>query len=260
MPRSNVTYIILFILALILLVGNTEQKNSKARFLSSTLFYPFINSVRIIEDVFNTKAENETLKENLSKTLILNNNLQNLLEKYRDLQTDYTQTEYGHILAGVVGYNGIFEERTLIIDKGSLDGVEVDFPVITASGIVGKIESVSLNYSIVLPYNHSKFKLGIMSSRNRLQGLLISDVFGDSFMSLIKLGSDVAIGDTIITSNFSSIFPPNFPVGRVSLIKEHSNQINMLAKVDGFIDPANLNYVIVLKYKREKAYETEINN
>jgi rod shape-determining protein MreC len=79
-------------------------------------------------------------------------------------------------------------------------------------------------------------------------------------MSLIKLGSDVVIGDTIVTSNISSIFPANFPVGTVTLIKEHSNQINMLAKIEGFTDPINLNYVIVLKYKRDNAYETELNN
>ena len=260
MSRSNVTYIILLIVALTLFVGTSEQRNTKAQFLSRTIFLPFINSVRIIEDIFDTKEENERLQEDLAKEMIRNNSLQNELEKIKDAQIDYSGTEYDHVLAGIVGYYGVFEERTLVIDKGSLDGIESGFPVITTSGVVGKISSTSANFSIVLPYTHSTFKLGVMSARNQLQGLLISDIYGFSYITHIKLGSDIAIGDTIVTSNISSIFPANFPIGKVSLIREHSNQINMLAKVEGFTDPASLNHVIILKYKSEKAYETELND
>jgi len=260
MSRQNVYYIIFFILALILLIGTTEQRETKAQFLNKTIFYPFANSVRTIEELFKIRKENQQLKTQLAEELIKSNNLLNQLEKIEDAKIDYTETEYEHVLAGIIGYHGTFEERTLVIDKGSLSGIEVGYPVITKSGVVGKIVSVSLNYAIVLPFNHSTFKLGVMSARNKLQGLLVSDIYGDSYMSLIKLGSDIVIGDTIITSNISSIFPANFPVGRVTLIKEHSNQINMLAKVESFTDPVNLNYVIVLKYKRDNTYETELNN
>lgn len=249
-----------FILALILLVGTSEQRISKAQFLSSSLFSPFSSSVRIIEDLFATKAENQHLREELAEEMIRNNSIQNELEKIKDAQIDYSVADYDHVLAGIVGYHGMFEERTLVIDKGSLDGIKPGYPVITTSGVIGKIVTVSLNFSIVLPYTNSSFQLGVMSARNHLQGLLISDIHGNSFMTHIKLGSDVAIGDTIVTSNISSIFPANFPVGKVSLIREHSNQINMLAQIEGFTDPASLNHVIVIRYEREKEYETELNN
>lgn len=260
MSRSNVIYLILLILALILFVGTNEQRNRKAQFLSRTIFYPFINSVKIIEDVFETKEENERLREDLAREAIKNNSLKNELEKVKETQLDYSGTEHDHVLAGIIGYSGIFQERTLVIDKGLLDGIETGFPVITNTGVVGKITSTSANFSVVLPYTHSTFMLGVMLARNQLQGLLISDIFGESYVTHLKLGSDIAIGDTVVTSNISSIFPANFPVGKVSLIKEDSNQISMLAKVEGFTDPASLNHVIVLKYKSEKAYEKELNN
>lgn len=260
MSRSNVLYVFFFILALILLFGSVDQREAKANFLGKTIFYPFISSVKTIEEFFTIKEENSILIDQLARELIKSNFLENQLEKYLGAQVDYSTTEFDHVLASIVGFSGVFEERSLIIDKGSMDGIIAGYPVITTSGVVGKIESVSLNHSIVLPYNHSTFKLGVMSSRNKLQGMLISDIFGNSYMSLIKLGADVLIGDTIVTSNISSIFPANFPVGKVSLIKEHSNQIHMLAQVDGFTDPVNLSYVIILKYKQERAYETELLN
>ena len=112
--------------------------------------------------------------------------------------------------------------------------LEINSPVISNVGIVGKIISNSINYSVILPLNHSAFKVGVMCKRSHLQGIMESDAFGNSYMNLIKLGSDIVVGDTIVTSNISTIFPKGYPVGTITRLREAPNQVYMYANLQTF--------------------------
>lgn len=260
MTRKNVPYLIFLILGFILYLGNSEQRLKKADFLSSTVFHPFINSLNRINENFRLKQKLRETSSKLAQKTIEVNELNNYLSKLKKTQSQYGIEDYDYILGDIVGYSGVYQERNLILNKGILDGIMKNYPVISSSGFVGKIQTVSLNYSIVLPYNHSHFKMGVMNKKNNLQGMLESDIYGSTYMTMINLGSDIVIGDTIVTSYISSISPKGFPVGVVTGIEESTNRIHMQALIKGFENPASLDQVIILKYKKDKSYEEELNN
>ena len=260
MSRQNILYVIFITFALILYLGNTEQRLQKARFLSKTLYLPLISSVNIVENLFKVKEENQLLVKEIANKTIYINNLENQLDMFEKIKVDYIFGHYDFCLADIIGYRGDFKERNFILNKGSIDDIKINYPVISSEGIIGKILSVSLNYAIVLPYTHSKFKLGVMLEKNNLQGMLESDIYGNTYMRLIKLGSDINLGDTVVTSNISSIFPRDFPVGVVTRLIESPDKIHMDAKISGFTNPASLDQVIVLEYKKDKNYEKEFDN
>ncbi|RLC57561.1 MAG: hypothetical protein DRH89_03200, partial [Candidatus Cloacimonadota bacterium] len=185
---------------------------------------------------------------------------ENILVEIENAKIDYDTGNYSHLLADIVGFKGEFKERCLIINKGKKNNIKLDYPVISNNGIVGKIIAVSHNYSIVLPLDHSRFELGIMSKRNHLQGIMKSDIFGNSYMTLIKPGSDIRVGDIIVTSQISSVFPKGFPVGKVVKLIENSADIFMSAKIQTFINPSELDQIIILLYKKDKSYEEELKN
>lgn len=258
MTRRNVTYLIFFILGFVLYLGDPGQRIKKAEFLSNSIFSPLIKSFNKIEENFHLKTKLKKTQFSLAKKTIQINELNNLLDKIEKAQTTYNIDDQKFILGDIVGYSGLYQEKNLILNKGLVDGVKKNFPVISNIGVVGKIQTVSLNYSIVLPYNHSHFKMGVMNKKNNLQGVLESNIYGSMNMTMINLGSEISIGDTIITSHISSFFPRGFPVGIVNGIEESTNKIHMQAGIEGFVDPASLDQVIILEYKKDKSYEKEL--
>ena len=150
--------------------------------------------------------------------------------------------------------------KKLEIEKisNSIKQIKKDYPVISTEGIVGKIITVSQNYAVILPLDHHQFKIGVMLKRNHLQGLLESDILGNTFMTMIPIGSDIELGDTLQTSDISSIFPKGYPVGKVIKLIQSPNKIFMKAEIETFVKPTCLDQVVILHYEKEKNYEREI--
>ncbi len=253
-------FLIYLILAILLFIGNNDDRLKKAQFLSKTIYFPLVNSIQKFNSLFDLKEKNQLLSEKLSEHTIRITELENILVEIENAKIDYDTGNYSHLLADIVGFKGEFKERCLIINKGKKNNIKLDYPVISNNGIVGKIIAVSHNYSIVLPLDHSRFELGIMSKRNHLQGIMKSDIFGNSYMTLIKPGSDIRVGDIIVTSQISSVFPKGFPVGKVVKLTENPADIFMSAKIQTYINPSELDQTIVLLYKKDKSYEEELKN
>ncbi|MCD4820057.1 MAG: rod shape-determining protein MreC [Candidatus Cloacimonetes bacterium] len=182
------------------------------------------------------------------------------MEKSNYLYYEPESLENKFIIADVIGCQGDFHNHHLVIDKGKKYGLEMNYPVLTKGGIVGKIVNISNNYSIILPFDNPHFKLAVMTFNTKLQGLLETDLAGNSFMTLLLAGSEISLGDSIVTSNLSTIFPAEHFVGIVSKIQEAGDDVHMKVKLKSSIIPESLNKVAVLFYKKDLNYETEINN
>ncbi len=258
--RKHLSFFIYFLLAIILLFGNKDQRLSKANFLSSTIFLPFINTVNRIESLFEIDQQNKKLALELAKKTLEMGLLEDKIRNLQTTQINFDILNQEYILGDIISYAGRFKDQNLIINKGRLDKVKKNYPVLSNDGIVGKIIEVSLNYSVVLPLNHHQFKLGVMVKRNRLQGLLASDIYGNTFMTMIKPGSDIKLGDEIITSNISSVFPKNYPVGKVVKLIESPDKLFMKAELSTYVDPAMMDQVIIQFFEKDKSYEQELNN
>jgi len=79
-------------------------------------------------------------------------------------------------------------------------------------------------------------------------------------MTLLLAGSEISLGDSIVTSYLSTIFPAEHFVGIVSKIQEAGDDFHMKVKIKSAIIPESLDKVAVLFYKKDLNYETEINN
>jgi len=256
--KKEFHFLIYLIIAILLFLGSEENRLLKAQFLSKTLYFPFVNSIQKINSLFDLKEKNRILNEKRAEQTIRIIQLENKLVEIKNSKIEYDTGNYSHLLTDVIGFKGSFRDRCLIINKGTRDKVRADYPVISNEGIVGKIISVSHNYSIVLPLDHSQFKLGVMSKRTHLQGIMKSDIFGNSYMTLIKPGSDIRVGDIIITSQISLVFPKGFPVGKVVKLMENPTDVFMSAKIQTFINPSELDQTVVLLYEKDKSYEEEL--
>jgi len=143
-----------------------------------------------------------------------------------------------------------FDEFQAKIDKGSDSGIEVGMPVITSAGLIGNIERVSADRSVVHLITDPGFNVGVRIKSNAL-GVGRGSGPDSPFIvdHGIALTAEVAEGDPVTTSGFERAkFPKELLIGTVSKItRSQSEQIQIL-EVDMAADLSRLDYVQVLKW------------
>jgi rod shape-determining protein MreC len=108
----------------------------------------------------------------------------------------------------------------IMIQRGSRQGIRKDMGVISPQGVVGRIVNVSENYSTAMILLNRQFKANAKLIKGGERGSIEWDGKDPQFVFLkdIPKSAEVARGDTVMTSELSSIFPPNIMVGRVDAI------------------------------------------
>jgi rod shape-determining protein MreC len=104
------------------------------------------------------------------------------------------------------------------IDRGSRDGVRTEMAVITPHGVAGIVDRVGEQYSTAISVLHSASRISASILRNHYFGSLVWKEMDPAYMILeaSPRQADVLIGDTIVTSGFSFIYPKGIFIGTVS--------------------------------------------
>jgi len=245
--------LILLLLALLMLIGTEETRVARASFLGRTVFFPFAQSIRAIRSNTELKEEVSSLRVQLADQTLRNLALQNELKMFSSSTAVAFDTGLVDFeIAEVIGYAGQFQQRNLIVNKGMTSGVHPESPVVSASGIVGKVINAADTYCVVLPFTNPQFQIPVMDRNTSVQGILQSDLRGMISMNMIKLGSEISVGDTIVTSNLSRLFPKGYPVGAVSRIKESSDNLFISAELTPFTLVENLEHVFILRKEERR--------
>lgn len=139
-------------------------------------------------------------------------------EELRRMLGFMPHTTYPLRPAEIVGKSFEPGSFTITIDVGSSQGIQRNMPVINDQGLVGKILSVSPNYSLVQLAIHRDFRATAKVQRSRVDGIVAS-VY-DELLQLNNVWktADVMVGDTVITSEYSLNFPAELPIGTVTSI------------------------------------------
>ena len=115
-------------------------------------------------------------------------------------------------------------------------------------GVVGIIYLTGANHSIVLPVLNSQSNISCKIKRTSYFGILKWEG-GSSQYAYVKdmpRHSEFTLGDTIVTSGYSAVFPAGIPVGIIDDMKDSHDGLSYLLKVKLFTDFAKLNDVQVI--------------
>jgi len=177
---------------------------------------------------FSLAHENEMLRtENLELLSLLNKTKP--AEPIQIIKNDTSKTDstkYTYLPARVIN-NSIYRKQNYItIDKGSVDGIKKDFGVISSHGVVGVVVAVSNHYSLVVSILNNR--IGISAKIKKLNhfGSVSWNKNDYRYASLLEIPNHIKItkGDTIVSSGYSSVFPPNINIGNIEEFK--TNQSN----------------------------------
>ncbi|HEY5689658.1 MAG TPA: rod shape-determining protein MreC [Yeosuana sp.] len=247
----NKTFL-LFLLLFSISLSFTIQSHSyhKSRFINSANFLTggVYNYISNANRYFSLKKQNDLLsQENNQLKSILYNSKNNKDLVYID------SLSFNHsykFTPGIVLKNSYSSTKNvLLLNKGVSDSIKQDFGVISSKGIVGIIDHTSKHYSTVLSILNTSSKISAQLKKTNHFGTLTWNGVSPFFAQLVDIPkiAPVIVGDTIVTSGRSSIFPKGIPVGTIHDFKldvaENYYEINIKL----FNDMTNIEYVYIIE-------------
>jgi rod shape-determining protein MreC len=127
--------------------------------------------------------------------------------------------EYQVIPANIIGNAVNSRSNWITLNRGTRSGVTPNSAVIGPNGAVGIVRYVDQNFSRVMSLLHRQTKLSV-SLKGQLGSLVWSESDGPSTMTLNDIPKDIQpfLGDTVLTSGYSTMFPGGQMVGTISAI------------------------------------------
>jgi len=162
-------------------------------------------------------------------------------------------SEYDILEARVLNNSLIHADNYITINKGEKDGVHSEMGVVDGKGVVGIVYLTSSNYSVVIPILNSKSNISCKIKRSDYLGFLVWDG-GSSQYAMVKdmpRHSMFSLGDTIVTSGHSAVFPSGIPIGTIEDMKDSNDGLSYQLKVKLFTDFACLQDVRVVSRRNK---------
>jgi rod shape-determining protein MreC len=150
------------------------------------------------------------------------------------------------VAVSVIGEDSSAWFKTLVVDRGSSDGLLEGMPVLAAGGVVGRLVKVAPNSSRVLLLTDHASAIAALVQRSRARGVVRGAGGGRCSMEFTVKDEDVKVGDTVITSGIGGVFPKGLPIGEVTMVKKGEYGVFQTIEVRPVVNIAKLEEMLVL--------------
>ena len=265
MKKLNLIALVLFIVAVAgwFIVVNKERKRAfQQRVLS--IISPFIHaSAKLDEavrgpdgpvlDPVKMREENERLTLEVQNLRFKNTELDQLraenweLRKALEFKQRYT---FNLRAARVVKRVAHTWWNTVMIDRGELDGVTADSPVITESGLVGKTGAVLPHLAEVILLTDERCRVSAIIEGTRERGIISGEAAGlelrpDLVLRYLTRNAAISVGSKVYSSGDGGVFPDGILLGSVKRFE--NKELSGEAVVEPEVDFSLLRHVFVVE-------------
>lgn len=257
----NILTVAVFIILEIASVLMLSRNNQIQRLWIARISHGFMartwGASQSVSNYFSLKRQNDELA-------LENDRLQKLVRGYELAAREadpaskpvLADNGFNYIPATIIKSSTNTQHNYLIIDKGSEDGVMRNSGIITDKGVIGIVDAVSSHYSYAISFLNTELFISARLGNSGAVGPLAWDGTGSdrAILKEIPLQFKFAPGDTVYTSGYSTIFPPDIPIGVAGESKIINGATNEI-KVDLFQNHKALKYVTIVS--NTKAAEIE---
>jgi rod shape-determining protein MreC len=210
-------------------------------------------ATRAVTGYFDLQRQNDVLMERniwLEQQLLLADKRLKEMEEANTTSwpAETTTTMFQSYKAGVIKNSLNRADNYITLNQGSLAGIKPDMGVIGPNGVVGIVYKTSPHYSLVISLLSSKSNLSCKIAGNEYFGFLQWE--GDdsryAYLKDLPRHAEFAIGDTIVTSGFSTVFPQGMMVGVIEEANDTNDGLSFLLKIKLATDFGKLRNVHVL--------------
>ena len=183
------------------------------------------------------RRENEELREIQGEYQLL----QDLFNRARE------RPEFKRLTASVIGYDTSPIFRSIIIDKGTDDGVFVGMPVESARGLVGQVYRTTNRSGMVILITDNISSIPARLGSSRATGIVRGGGLGGSMtMDWINQEAQIESGEVALTSGLGGKFPQDMVIGRIIETDRQEAELFQKAIVQPAVDFDSLEMVFVV--------------
>jgi rod shape-determining protein MreC len=250
-------FLILEIISLALIYRNNGYQQNIMLSTANVVTANIVSVTGSITSYLNLREQNKDLQERNVRLEMDLLRLRGQMEKmrmdtltFKGFATDPArQFPYDFVKAKVVN-NSVTNLSTYItLNKGRKDGLQPDMGVVSERGVVGVISTVADHFSVIIPLLNPKFRLSCKVLGSSYFGSMGWNGRSSRYTNLDELPRHVEfqVGDTIVTSGYSALFPEGIMVGFVSSFEKQRDDNFYSLKVELSTDFNRLNHVMVIK-------------
>lgn len=249
--RAFLTFVVLEIFCFWLIVENNQYQGTRFFNSSNTVVASINNFSQSIRDYFLLTDVNRALNvKNAELMRRIEQQQEIILKNYPSEIKDTLLTPKFEFISAKVVNNQVDRVKNFItINKGQADGVEPGMAVISPMGAVGKVKKVSEHYSVVTSLLHIDYMIsGVLIKTNHFGTIQWNGLDpGSTKFKYIPRHVKPAIGDTVVTSGFSAVFPEGIMIGTISEVNLSPEALTYDLTIELSQDFRKLSYVSVVK-------------
>lgn len=222
---------------------------SLQRWLSSR-YFAVTDLLTMPRDITVLRQQNSDLKDEVSR---LESQIIQLEQQVSEAQVLYALLDFArarpenqYIAASVIAKDPSPFLHYLIIDHGSDDGIRHGMPVVTAQGLVGRIDAVTASAAKVQLISDSDAIVNIRLETADVEAQLVGSLTGEISIEMIPQDATVLPGDIILTSGLGGNYPANIVVGQVINVRKVETELFQTATVQPIVDLSQVNAVLVI--------------
>ncbi len=218
----------------------------------STFLYPAHAILSRVNTTFLVMEENKGLKRQNASIRVENDFLRQAMSQFPRINelTQFSDSSGLHLVMGQISAQdpGRFL-NTWVVNLGREDSVEVNMPVLTSKGVVGKIAKCYRSHSLVQLLTDPNSKISVIGNRSRVKGILESYKISE-LVARFPSDADIVPGDTLVTSGIGGVFPKGLRIGIVAEDADESRDMKDILRsvsIKPFQNPHLVEEVFVLR-------------
>lgn len=252
--REYITLAALAGLSIVLIANSDSVPVQVLRSYSLISLAALQSSSNWIATIFSSKQDSEALRDVNVSLMEEVMQLRRLRQENMELRRKIglrDRSNWPLVPAEIVGKNLSLGQNMITLDVGENDSVAVNMPVINEDGLVGKIVATSGSYSIAMLALHRDFRATAKIKRSRIDGIIAWKVGETLVLQNVWKTADAIPGDTVVTSEYSNLFPPEIMIGVIRTIGPGEGGLFSRIDIEPRVNFSAIERVFVVRYRRE---------
>lgn len=259
--KALVAVVSVMLVLLIVTAGNSSVGTYIVNFLTMPMQQITASAVGDAGDAMQPQKSAEELEQEVASLEDENRKLKDMLVDYYDVKEQNEQLkkyyklkeenpDYDLVPATVIRRDPNENFYGFTLDKGKLDGIEKNSPVVTENGLVGWVCEVDATSCRVKTILSPDTQVGALNSKTSDSGIITgsSKYSDDNLTTMTKLSAQhkMSKGDIIVTSGLGGIFPQKLKIGEVKEILLDEYDSLPIAVIEPYEDIRNVSGVAVI--------------
>ena len=263
--RNYAFLLFLFLEAVSLVMVFSYNSFQRSRFLNSANFISgsLYNTTSSVLQYFELRRVNEELaNENAYLHSVLDGGTADLKAIVDSviLTNELPDSNFVFRAARIINNSANKQQNYITLDKGLDDGIKADQGILAPEGVVGVVTSVSNSYASGLSLLNPRWSISAKLKKSGYYGSLHWDGrnYREADLQEIPIHVNLATGDTVVTSGYSSIFPEGLLIGTILSFDQPQGENYYNIKVQLAVDFKSIRYVHVIEnVKKEELKDLE---